>query len=407
MRKIFFYLPCVIVFSGLFVIWGCEDHTIDIPQGDANRLFEGSKSLTVAPSLEGEFLSFGFGEVDCRYALIALLDERPIIANGKLVNNEAIIWQWQDAVVDNQTVTLANGEYAQDQPVIDIRSLQCQLTELYWVAWGWEEETHRITHSTSTVTLLSLDIPQPVLTFTRVEQLGDSSQDTLLTPGEETQLRLDFVNTGGFVAEGIQLNLRGAAISDLPANITLMDAAPGQATSAILSFTVPPSLRFGDSLAIELNLQFNDCLESQTILSVLVNGSRVCLTDVRLVANRTRPSFGIWDFPAIPPDGPEADPYFLVFAPGIGEIFQSTTIDDVVDRRPEIPYLADWPTLVPCIPLAIDSTYTIGFWDRDSNFDDEVIGNITIEPILYLQDQLTTVTISTVNIDVELDFEWQ
>lgn len=391
----------------LVCCYACNKDPYEFPAANDALLFPNSLNFSITQSFNQEgALFFEPEETEAKLVFIGIFTSPPVVVDDQLTNEEALIWQWLDEPTPGEAVFVSDGEIMGNGPELSIEYFQCNDTPLYWAAWGWDATAQYITHSTSKDLELSTPVKQPRIELLNVAKVGATPSDTLLVPGAEISLRLTFTNDGSAAGKDIKVNITQPAIESFPLDLSLPNLEANTQTSQTITFRIPPSFSFGDTVKLQLLTTYSDCFESSSTVELIVNALSVCLLDVRLIDIRYVPAGVFWD-PAALPIFWDPDVYYYLLGPDEVQLHRSITLQDVSDDWPNTPVMGDWPDLTPCIDLKIDSTYSINFWDEDAIDSDDFIGTTSFRPLDYLETRDTLVTITNDEVMTELHLRWE
>lgn len=388
------------------IFFGCEEDEIPKPLNNSELLFVNSRPFHIDQIHESDVIGFEIQEDQSRYSFVALFEAPPLIVEGELANPENIIWSWQGESFAGKFVALENGTYRDGQLAVNNEYLQCNNQQIYWAAWGWDQTAQYITFSTPPQQELFTTVELPTLSLVSIQRISETPNDTLLVPGEEITLRLDFANSGTAPLGNATVAIIQPDIISLPLAIALPELNPGEQHSELLTFTLPGGLSFGDQLTFQAEMTYNNCLNTNDEFELFINALKVCIYDVQLLDIRYIPAAIFWD-PGAFPIYWDPDVFYELFAPNNQLLHHSETIEDATDDWPNTPILADWVDISPCQDLKLDSTYTINFWDEDAFDPDDFIGSFSFKPLDFLQQREEEITFTNDEVMAKIFLRWE
>lgn len=354
---------------------------------------------------EGD-VTFLVGERVGTFLYVAIYDLPPEYQGGEVVERGDPLWQFTGAITAGQQLRLSNGMLRDSLSGLDEAFFLCREDPLYWAAWSWEETAHFVTFSTPAVNVLTEPNSKPALRLASVQRGNGSQADTFIRGGETERLLLRIVNEGNMTATSVRYSLRQDLVDDLPLDQQLPDILPGDTVAIEAFIPIPSTAVFGDVYSFQLLFTSNDCVDWASTFELRVNNIRVLLTDVRLTRILARPPGGLfWDLCALPAFY-DPDIYYEVASPTT-LLFRSPDIDDVPLNG--TPYVLDFTDQRPPLLLALDSLYTVEFWDDDVCFldtDPDFIGRTRFRPFDLLE-RPPVLYDTTGRIICEIHLQWE
>lgn len=402
-------MPQIVVWLlALFASFGLASCSEEPTSPDENSalLYPQSSEMNIIQRLspEGQVL-FELSEPGIQLAFIGIFDSPPEVEDGVLISEEDLIWEWFGEVGPNSEIHLEEGNLLDSTLAFSPVFFQCDSSDYFWAAWGWDDTAQYITHSTPKSQALFVPGEKPELRLLETTKVGAAPNDTLLVPGAGINLRFVFENIGDAKAIDPVVRIANSSISEFPVTLALDELDIGASASQTVNFTIPPDFSFADTLVLQIEMLYNNCLSSQTEVSLVVNALSVCITDVKLIDIRYLPPSILWDPLALPIFYPP-DIYYEVIGPGETQMYLSSVIQDADDDFPNTPVMGDWPDLTPCLSLSLDSTYVIKFWDDDLDNDD-YIGTYSFKPADFLSTQQELIEVTNDEIQMELYLNWE
>ena len=385
----------------ILALLSCQK-TMDTPTSINNDLvFSFANPLTIPTNLGiGGFPIFDLSQITDELVYIGIFSEPVLVVDGKIANEDALLWYWNSGVSDKTQILYEDGVL--QNSLFSLSNFACLKDEqFYWAGWAWEETGRKVNKSTR---LFSLQLDKDYgafLEYVDFQIIEDENQDGFINSGENITINIALFNSAneaiedGLVTVFYQDNIILAEKTfDI---LTIKDIA-----GLPINFTVPERIDFGEEIPLVIQLKYNQCQVQNQSIQLKISGLEVCLSTVTLESINYLPDLIYWD-PVLLPVNWDPDTYFIIEQEDVANLYRSKTLNDRnIQLLPQ-----SWPVISPCQTLSLNKKYTIIVFDEDFFDTDDFIGEISFTPSDYLKEQPKTITIGNQQINMSIELFWQ
>lgn len=397
--KFLYKYSLLIVF--ILMLNACQKKTDALKPLEDNLLFSFAKELVI-PINEGiaGFPIFDLSAISEELVYIGVFNEPVVVLNGKITNEDALLWSWNSSVSDKTQITYQDGIIENAQ--FAFTNLAClDKTELYWAAWTWETTGQTINQSTPLFSLQLAENYGAFLEYIDFQIIADENKDGFINAGENITLNVALFNSS---EEAIEDGLLTVFYKD---NIILEERqftipTTKDIAGLPINFTIPEGINFGETIPLVIQFKYNQCQVQNQRIQLTISGLEVCLATITLNSINYLPDLIWWD-PLLLPINWDPDTYFILEQEDTANLYRSLTLNDRdIQQLPQ-----SWPAISPCQPLSLNKVYSVTVFDEDFFDGDDFIGEITFKPSDYLEEQPATVSFSNPQINMEIELTWQ
>lgn len=391
----------------LFLFQSCEQEPIEV-LAETNYLFSAKKELQINTYMpeNARFPIFDLSNVNGNLSKIVVLKDSLQLQNNQIINLEDLVWEWDSGMGIQKEIHFEDGRLVDSTFSLGPRFCKLEESNYYWAAWTWNDDGTQIELATYQQTFTVSTTFLPNLVISNIEVTSEEVEDNFLTPGENINIDAQVHNDGRETASDIVIRIKDINSNKEIDTIQKRQLKVGETFAFEFRYYVDDSLQLGNDLPIEIDIEYNGCLSSPTYKpNFAITARQVCLKSITVLDIKSTPPDGCcWDG-IFPPQYTNPDLMYYLYKDQEGAIFKSIELNDIdIKKGP-----ARFPSFEPCLPLQMNSLYSIALYDED-NFlisNDDFMGEVNFYPSQFLDSLNASQIIESSSLVLRLDLEWE